>query len=265
VARRRYRSDALSAAGHGVKPDEPAPSGELPLSDAEPSSPQPPKTDEAEAKPDQPAEAISGLKAQINAMRQQPPQQPQQQVDPLAHYLASIPGLTIPKFQFLYHYFSRFPQNLNPQHWDVLKAAHGIALDRGVNEDSPEYFGFLHSLLLNQQAAASPLPHAAPAPPMPPPVHEPEPEPQHATHIDLEKVENPEGEPEEPHMTHYAAPVSRGSERYAMGDYEPSANSVRLSKAEVEHAEASGISTEEYAKQKLRMMKMKKAKLIRDE
>jgi len=244
VARRRYRSDALSAAGHGVKPDEPAPSGELPLSDAEPSSPQPPKTDEAEAKPDQPAEAISGLKAQINAMRQQPPQQPQQQVDPLAHYLASIPGLTIPKFQFLYHYFSRFPQNLNPQHWDVLKAAHGIALDRGVNEDSPEYFGFLHSLLLNQQAAASPLPHAAPAPPMPPPVHEPEPE---------------------PHMTHYAAPVSRGSERYAMGDYEPSANSVRLSKAEVEHAEASGISTEEYAKQKLRMMKMKKAKLIRDE
>jgi hypothetical protein len=103
----------------------------------------------------------------------QPAQQPQPQAfhDPLAMYLASIPGLSPHKFYFLHAYFSRFPQNLNPQHWDVLKAAHGIALDRGVQEDSPEYFGFLHSLL-NQQAAASPPPHQ-PAPP--PPVHEPTP------------------------------------------------------------------------------------------
>jgi len=38
-----------------------------------------------------------------------------------------------------------------------------------------------------------------------------------------------------------------------------------LSKAEREHAEAAGVSVEEYAKQKLKMMKLKKAKVIKDE
>ena len=80
----------------------------------------------------------------------QHPQQQQQQLDPLASYLISIPGLTIPKFQFLYHYFAQRPDLLTNEHWSVLRGAHGIALDRGVKEDSPEYFGFLHSLL-NQQ------------------------------------------------------------------------------------------------------------------
>ena len=65
----------------------------------------------------------------------------------LASYLISIPGLTIPKFQFLYHYFAQRPDLLTNEHWSVLRGAHGIALDRGVKEDSPEYFGFLHSLL----------------------------------------------------------------------------------------------------------------------
>ena len=69
MARRRYRSDALSAAGHGVKPDEPAPSGELPLSDAEPSSPQPPKTDEAEAKSEPSQHFSSGLEEQLAQQR----------------------------------------------------------------------------------------------------------------------------------------------------------------------------------------------------
>jgi len=66
-------------------------------------------------------------------------------------------------------------------------------------------------------------------------------------------------------MVHVSAPVSRASEHFS-GDYEPGEGSrVTLSKAEREHAEAAGVSVEEYAKQKLRMMKMKKAKLIRDE
>jgi hypothetical protein len=119
--------------------------------------------------------------------------------------------------------------------------------------------------LLDQHAAMQA--HAAPPPaaPIPPPVSEAE--PQHV--IELEAEHSGSSEPaEESHAMpqHFSAPVSRGSERYAMGDYEPpTAGSVRLSKAEVEHAEASGISTEEYAKQKLRMMKLKKAKVIRDE
>ena len=99
---------------------------------------------------------------------------------------------------------------------------------------------------------------APPVPPMPEPTHEP------VTHIDIEKVESPDGEPESEHMSAmFSAPVSRGSD-YAI-EPESSANSVRLSKAEIEHAQAAGVSVEEYGRQKLRMMKMKKANLIKDQ
>jgi hypothetical protein len=256
VARRKYRSGGPYSSAANPRPDEPAPSEQRPLEPSEPSSPQPPASDEkAEAKPD----VASNLKAQLNAMRQPRQQQPQQQhYDPLALYLGQIAGLSPAKFMFLHHYFSRFPQNLNPQHWDVLKAAHGIALDRGVQEDSPEYFGFLHSLL-SQQAAASP-PHQA-APP-PPETHEPEPEPQHTTHIDLEPVESHDHEPEEPPMSHYAAPVSRDPSQYAV-EHQPSERSIRLSAEQRDMAARSGISETEYAKQLLKMQKMQKSGLIK--
>src|SRR6516225_4746366 len=135
MARRRYKGDAHSSAAHTQKPEETAPSGQLPLSDGEPSSPQPPAPDtQGEGKPE-----ASGLKAQINVMRQQreQPQQPQQpqpqahHVDRLAMYLASL-GLSPSKFIFLYSYFSQHPDRLNPQHWELLKAAHGITLGRNV-------------------------------------------------------------------------------------------------------------------------------------
>jgi hypothetical protein len=59
--------------------------------------------------------------------------------------------------------------------------------------------------------------------------------------------------------------VSRGAEHFS-GDYEPGDGShVTLTKAERERAEAAGVSVEEYGRQKLRMMKMKKAKIIRDD
>ena len=96
----------------------------------------------------------------------------------------------------------------------------------------------------------------------------PEPVPQHAAHVDISTEHTESGEPEEPHTMpeHVSAPVSRsGGERYAMGDYEPSANSIRLSKAEREHAAAAGVSEEIYAQNKLKMMKLKKAKVIKDD
>ena len=116
----------------------------------------------------------------------------------------------------------------------MLRGAHGIALDRRVKEDSPEYFGFLHSLL-NQQTAASPPPHAAPAPPpaapMPPP---PESVPQRVAHVDLEHVEHHEPDEARDMTPFVSAPVSRGGDHYVVGgEHEPSASSVRLSKAEV--------------------------------
>jgi len=57
-----------------------------------------------------------------------------------------------------------------------------------------------------------------------------------------------------------SAPVSRGGDHYVVGgEHEPSASSVRLSKAEREHA---AVSDEIYAREKLRMMKLKKSKII---
>ena len=72
----------------------------------------------------------------------------------------------------------------------------------------------------------------------------------------------------EPDETHdmapvVSAPVSRGGDHYVVGgEHEPSASSVRMSKAEREHAAAAGVSDEIYAREKLRMMKPKKSKII---
>jgi hypothetical protein len=71
----------------------------------------------------------------------------------------------------------------------------------------------------------------------------------------------PQAEAEQPAHT-VAAPPSRG---YVPGfEPEDSANTIRLSPAEREHARASNISEELYAKNKLKMQKAKKAGLIKD-
>jgi hypothetical protein len=199
----------------------------------------------------------TGLGEQMRA------QQQDAQLAQLYGYINSIPNLSAPQRQFLL---------LNPHglaRFDLLHAGHMEALERGVPPDSGEYFRYLadklnryfHTPLQQpaQPASAPPLPPMpAPPPPMPPTTH----------HIDLEKVETPAGEPEEETVSvhHVSAPVSHDSGNYtASGEYEPGANSVRLSKAEIEHAQAAGVSVEEYGRQKLRMMKLKKAKVIRDE
>jgi hypothetical protein len=257
MATRKRRSPAISLAGRGARPDEPAPSGQLPLSDAELSSPQPPAPGaQGEAEPEAKSDP-SGLAAQVAAMRQQQAAQQQQpQVDPLAHYLASIPGLTIPKFHFLYHYFAQHPHLLNADHWQLLKAAHDITLGRGVKEDSGEYFQAMDALL-RQHAAMPP----APAPASPPPM--PEPRPQPMTHIDLEKVESPEGEPEEVHIRaeHVAAPVSRGDYAHTV-EPEMSPSSIRLTPEQRDIAARTGISEAKYAEGVLKLQKMKKSKLV---
>jgi hypothetical protein len=256
VARRRYGKPSGAAAD--TRPTDPAP---------EPPAAPSPQGTQTEAKPDQPAEAISNLKAQLDQQRayqQQPP--PQQQVDPLAMYLASIPGLSPHKFYFLHSYFSQHPDRLNMQHWDILKAAHHIATqDRGVQEDSPEYFGFLHSLL-HQQAAASLPPHhqaaPAPAPEPPSPVHESRHEP---VTIDLEAEHSDSGQPDEAHhmASFISAPVSRDPSQYAV-EHQPSEGSVRLTAEQRDIAHRSNISETEYARQLIRMQKMKRSKLISD-
>jgi hypothetical protein len=261
VAPRRYgkKSPAISQAGHQERPRDPAgdESLSLPLTGRQEFG----KSD-ATAQPQgeatsEPVQHDAGsLKAQIDTMRRQAEQRQQLQNDPLAHYLASIPGLSPYKFYFLHHYFSQYPDRLNPQHWEILKAAHHIATqERKIQEDGPEYFEFLNQMM--HQHAAPPPTHTAPPQPMPdmPPM----------AHADLEQAEHDHEPQEGGHMAPHniSAPPSRSGEHY-VGDYEPRPESVRLSPEEREIAQRTGISEVQYAAGKLKLQKMKKSKLISD-
>jgi len=256
MARRRYgKSPAISTAGQSERPRDPqiAPE-EYPLgSEPKPSSAPAPDT-QGEAKPEA-KPAPSSLAAQIAAMRQQQDaaqQQRQQQVDPLAMYLASIPGLTIPKFHFLYHYFAQRPHLFNSDHWGLLRAAHDITLGRGVKEDSGEYFQAMDALL--RRHATMPPPHAAPAPPPAPLMPEPVP----SMHVDLESHDH---EPEMPMAQNVSAPVSRGDHGHGI-EPDQSPSQVRLSPEERDMAQRLKISETDYAAGKLKLQKMKRSKLI---
>jgi hypothetical protein len=218
----------------------------------EPAASQP----QAEAKPE-PKSDTSSLAAQIAAMRaqqEQHQQQAQQQIDPLAMSLASIPGLTIPKFHFLYHYFAQRPHLFNSDHWGLLRAAHDITLGHGVKEDSAEYFAAMDALL--RQHAAMPqqqsAPAAAPAPPIP------EPAPPHVAHVDVSTEQEPEMMPMAQNV---AAPVSRGDHGHSI-EPEQSPSQVRLSPEERDMAQRLKLSEVEYAAGKLKLAKMKRSKLI---
>jgi len=148
----------------------------------------------------------------------------------------------------------------------LIHSAAAIALQRGCPRGSPEFMQFC-AALLDQHAAAQG--HAAPVP-EPPPTHEPEPQP--VAHIDLEAEHSGSSEPEESHAMpqHLSAPVSRsGGERYAMGDYEPTAGSIRLSaeQRDMAHRSMPHLSADEaeksYAANLLKMQKMQKSGLIK--
>jgi hypothetical protein len=192
---------------------------------------------------------ITGLKDQLDQQRRYAEQHA------LHQYIASnFPGALPHEAQWLM---------ANPHHLQnpmLVHHAAQIAAQRGIPRQDPQFLQFIGQLLDQHHAASQVQP--APAPPMPPPPMPP-PMPAH-THVDVEQSDH-DSEPESAHMdAHYSAPVSRASEAYS-ADYEPTDGRVTLSKAEREHAEAAGVSVEEYGRQKLRMMKMKKAKLIRDE
>jgi hypothetical protein len=247
VARRKYgRSDALSAAGQQERPRDP--SGDESLQ-----QPLEPRGEYGKTPPEPasgPAQPVSNLGEQLHAIRQQ------QQSDQLDHYIGQMfPGATPGERQWL----RANVHHLSNHHPTVIHHAAGIALQRGVPRESPEFLHFIGQLLDQHHAAMQAQPAPPPAAPMPPPMPPPV-----ATHIEAESHDSePEVEPMPSHSV--SAPVSRASEAYS-ADYEPTDGSrITLSKAEREHAEAAGVSVEEYGRQKLRMMKMKKAKLIRDE
>jgi hypothetical protein len=252
VARRRYGkpSPAISGAGQAAQPRDPT--GDESLSQelqprqeygkSEPAS-QPQPTSE-------PAQPVTGLRDQLADQRRYA------EYHALQQYIASnFPGALPHEAQWLM---------MNPHHLQnpmLVHHAAKIALDRGIPRHDPQFLHFVGQLL-DQHHAAMMQP---PAPPMPPPMPPSMPMPAHM-HVDVEQSDHGT-EPGEEHMAAHSvsAPVSRGSETYS-ADYEPGdASRVTLSKAEREHAEAAGVSVEEYGRQKLKMLKMKKAKVIRDE
>jgi hypothetical protein len=199
----------------------------------------------------------TGLKEQLAQ------QQRYSQPDPLDQYIAhTFPGATPFERQWL---------RANAHHLNnpgLMHSAAAIALQRGVPRNSPEFLAFVSALLdqhHHAMHAQAPQPHEPPAPPPPPPQPEPMPPPMpHMTHVDIERDDH-DHEPEA--MSHYvSAPVSRDSQGggYIAGEPEPTTSSIRLSKAEREHAQAAGVSEEVYAQNKLKMLKLKKSNVIKD-
>jgi hypothetical protein len=228
MARRKYSSDKPSEPPPPAPEPSPAPAGQQPQPDAT---------------------SGSSLREQLDAMRH--PQQPQQpQLDPVDHWiLQTYPGLSEPMF----HYLRSRPQlAAQPQ---LAHAAHAFAQLHAAPE-SPEYFGFIDHLIKHHDAAQYDSAHNEPTPPP-----EPSPAPEPVTMQHAPPAPPPPAEPE-PAAHTVAAPPSHGH----VAGFEPdeSPNTIRLSAAEREHAKASGVSETEYAKQKLRMQKAKKAGLIKD-
>ena len=169
MARRRYGkpSPAISQAGQSERPRDPAGDASLaqPIEPRPEQSPQqPPSAPAPDPTPEPSPHFSSGLGEQLR--QQQAYQQQHNWHSSLAHYLASIPGMSAGKHQYLMHYFTAYPDRLSQQHWNTIAGAHRIALDRGVPEDSAEYFHFVNQLLHQQHAVTPPSP-AAPPPTIP--------------------------------------------------------------------------------------------------
>jgi hypothetical protein len=207
-----------------------------------------PREEYGKAEPEAGQHFSTGLGQQLHDMRRYA--QPLDALDAYInqHYSGALPN----ERQWLREH----PEHL--QNVALVHAAGMAALQHGVPRHSPQFLQAIEQLLAQHHAAmqAPPMQHAPAPPPKPPPMN-----------IDLEKTESHDddhdSEPDSDHMAahHYAAPVSHDAGSHSI-EPELSPSQVRLSKAEREHAEAAGVSVEEYAKNKLKMEKMKKAKLI---
>jgi hypothetical protein len=247
VARRRYGkpSPAISTAGQAAQPRNP--SGDESLAqELQPRSeygepPPEPAQPQATSDPAQHYD-ISGLKAQIDQHRQYA------QPDPLDQYLNTYFAGALPHERQWLRGNVHYLQNAM-----LVHHAAQIALQRGIPRESPEFLHFVGQLLDQHYAASQVQPAPAPMPLMPP-----------TTHVDLEKVETPAGEPESEHMdAHFvSAPVSRGDSGHSI-DPQLTPSQIRLTPEERDLCALNKISETEYAKGKLKLAKQKAAK-IRD-
>ena len=237
MARRRYGkpSPAVSTAGQTAQPRDPAGDESL-AADLEP------RSEYGKPPPESASEPVTGLRDQLAEQRRYA------QYHALHQYIASnFPGALPHEAQWLM---------VNPHHLGnpaLIHAAAQIAAQRGIPRESPEFLHFVGQLLDQHYAASQVQPAPAPMPLMPP-----------TTHVDLEKVETPAGEPESEHMdAHFvSAPVSRGDSGHSI-DPQLTPSQIRLTPEERDLCALNKISETEYAKGKLKLAKQKAAK-IRD-
>jgi hypothetical protein len=234
MARRRYASD---------KPSEPP----SPAPEPTPAPAQPPQPDTGTTG------ESSSLKAQLDAMRQQHQQPPPQQSQPdafdvalMTHHPYLLGNITPSE----YHYLRSRPHLMDPEQMQMLLRGFQVMHLHGIQRDTPEFFHGLDNLMHHGAAQHHAAQHDGAAPPEPEPVQHAPPEPP------------PEPVPTDQPAHMVAAPPSHGF----VAGFEPqdSPNTIRLSAAEREHAKASGVSEEIYAKNKLKMMRAKKSGLIKD-
>jgi hypothetical protein len=246
MARRRYKSPAISSAGRQEKPPDAATEIDQPMPPRSEYGPQQTAPDPKGEAP-HPQSYSTGLGDQIAAQRAYAS-------DPLNAYLDQhFSGATPHERQWL-KANPRYLQNPMLTHHAAM-----IALQRGVPRHSPEFLQFIGALLDQHHAAmqAPPAPMHAPAPPPPPP-HQ----------IDLEAEHEADHDDDEPEGDHtaarYSAPVSRGEAGHSIEPETTSPSQVRLTSEQREAAHAAGISEIEYAKQFLKMGRMRKAGLIKE-
>ena len=149
-----------------------------------------------------------------------------------------------------------------PARPDILAWAHNYAQHNGVPLDSPGYFYLMDQALQQYGNIAFTTPStASPATEIQAPSPQPNPEPTPAPMPQATQPPAPERDDDyAPHFT--SAPPSRSE--YAGSMPAEISGRVTLSQEERSIAAATGISEIEYAKNKLKLLQMKKAGIIRD-
>ena len=169
--------------------------------------------------------------------------------NPIEAQIDAIPELSLAKKSYL----RQRPFALSRP--DLLRDAHVAALQLGLPDDSLPYFQFMDAALMHfgNFGFTSPPPQTAPTTETPTPIPTPAPAP-------MPQAPDHDGS-YAPHIA--SAPPSRSE--YAGSMPAPGASGrVTLSAEERQVAAATGISEVEYAKNKLKLLQMKKAGLIRD-
>jgi hypothetical protein len=266
LALRKYKrptADAPLSPAANAKPVEQAPDAVKPAPLPQQSTAQSSPTPSPTPTPPPPSSDLLSLKAQLEMLRQAQGQRAAQAdaehikslaSNPIEKQIDAIPDLSLAKKAYL----RQRPFALSRP--DLLRDAHIATLQLGLPDDSMGYFNFLDTALMHFGDFAF---HSSPteataeaATPQPIPTPTPAPMPQQSTQPPAPTLDDSYS----PHIA--SAPVLRSEYAGSMPPPEASGR-VTLSAEERSIAAATGISEVEYAKNKLKLLQMKKAGLIR--